>query len=233
MDKKVVKGIGAEKKAEKIAAKQAKKKRNKRILWGVIAFLLGIGLIGTSILWGLGAFDSNDYEKEEETADTAQAVSDAEAALAADPENISLMKDLGEAYLNNGQFEEALEQYLKVTEASPTDIDAWLNQAVAQSYTGDYEASRASFEKAIEVNPDYPVSYYYYGYYLGFGMGEYEEGIEQLQKYKEVAGEGADTSSVDSLIESMQAIIDNNEADASGEAAEEDAADAEQSEDAK
>lgn len=91
-------------------------------------------------------------------------VSDAEAALAANPKDLNARRILGRIYMrlvgdqrtrtNETYLRQALEQYTKIVEAKPDDTDAWVT--IGQIYKvqeKDSEAEKA-FQKALTIKPD-------------------------------------------------------------------------------
>ena len=64
----------------------------------------------------------------------------------------------------------------------------------------NYEDAEQAFHRAIELSPNYPTTYQWYGYLLSIQLGRAEEGLVQLRKAKE--------------LDPISAIINKNLADA-------------------
>ena len=60
--------------------------------------------------------------------------------------------NLGNLFLEEGRFQEAVTEYLKASELDPTFSDVYVNQASAQLSLGDYAAARASYERFLELH---------------------------------------------------------------------------------
>jgi tetratricopeptide (TPR) repeat protein len=61
--------------------------------------------------------------------------------------------------------------------AEPHASLAWVNAW----YDFDFAAAERGFERAIELNPRYPIAHYWFGYFLGL-TGRYEEGYTEFQR---------------------------------------------------
>jgi len=94
-----------------------------------------------------------------------EAVTDAEAALRADPKDLNARRVLGRIYMRimgdsqQGKIKEnilnkAIEQYAKITEESPKDIEAWLTLGRLYKVAQNSVDSERAFKKALEIDPD-------------------------------------------------------------------------------
>jgi tetratricopeptide (TPR) repeat protein len=79
-----------------------------------------------------------------------------ELALAADPTNTEIMLELGVAYFNSGEFEQAAAHWNRVVELDPSSVLAWYNLGFYHlaSSPPDVEQAKAAWQKVIELDPD-------------------------------------------------------------------------------
>jgi tetratricopeptide (TPR) repeat protein len=60
----------------------------------------------------------------------------------------------GNTYAQNGQFEEAIAEYLAVLEIEPDHVSAMTNLGVAYYNTGQLEEAIAQYKEALDIAPD-------------------------------------------------------------------------------
>ncbi len=71
------------------------------------------------------------------------------------------IKNAGDNYLKSNMFNEAIQQYIKALKIVPDLKSAIANLAVAYQKTGNYSKSILSFNKLLNLNPEYPGIIYY------------------------------------------------------------------------
>ena len=94
-----------------------------------------------------------------------QAVTDAEAALKDNPNDLNQRRILGRIYMrlvgdkqsgkiNEEMLRRATEQYAKIAELDPKDVDAWLTLGRLHKIAQNSVDSEKAFSKALEIEPD-------------------------------------------------------------------------------
>jgi tetratricopeptide (TPR) repeat protein len=94
----------------------------------------------------------------------ADAESDAEKALAKDPNDLGALRLLARIYtsqiggqnnrINQDMLKKAIEQYKKITVVAPKDVDAWVMLGRLEKAAQDNAEAERAFKKALEVDPD-------------------------------------------------------------------------------
>jgi tetratricopeptide (TPR) repeat protein len=89
---------------------------------------------------------------------------DAQAALAANPKDLSALRLLARIYtsqiggpqnrVNPDMLRNAIEQYKKITGIEPKDVDAWVMLGRLEKAAQDNAESEKAYKKALEVDPD-------------------------------------------------------------------------------
>jgi tetratricopeptide (TPR) repeat protein len=69
------------------------------------------------------------------------------------PNYTPALKDLAESYVKLKNFPEAIDQYKKVVELDPKDINARVHLAELYSWTGNYDRSVVTYRDALELDP--------------------------------------------------------------------------------
>ena len=99
--------------------------------------------------------------------------------------------NLGDALLQKGQVNEALEQFQKAVGIYSNYLEAHYNLGVALFQKGQMDEAVAQYQKALEINPDYADVYYNLGNAL-LQKGQSDEAVAQFQKALEINPNDAD-----------------------------------------
>lgn len=91
----------------------------------------------------------------------------------------------GDAFVNQGKYNEAIECYDKVLEIDPNHIIAWNNKGWALNELGRYSEAVACLDKALQLDPNLAVAWSNKGYALE-KLGKYTEAQECYDKAKEL-----------------------------------------------
>jgi cytochrome c-type biogenesis protein CcmH/NrfG len=74
--------------------------------------------------------------------------------LKSDPENASLLANIGNIYYDTQQYPTAIEYYQRVLKVQPADTGVRTDMATAYFYTGDADTAIAQFNKALSYEPN-------------------------------------------------------------------------------
>lgn len=94
-----------------------------------------------------------------------EAVEESEAALKRDPSNVNALRILGRVYLrllgdpqqrrvNEEMLGRAIEQYTRLSELRPEEVDVWVTLGRLQKLAQDSLASEEAYNRALELEPD-------------------------------------------------------------------------------
>lgn len=97
--------------------------------------------------------------------------------------NVDILYYMGNAYRNNGLYEEAVGVYTRILDANKDDAKAYAERAYSYQCLGDYEQSLSDYNSAIAGKPNR------YDYYFGKYQLLQEQG--ELAKAQEVLNEAA------------------------------------------
>lgn len=182
----------------------ARRKLQQKIVFGVLAAILTLGLLGSSITWTLNR--SNIPEATQEAPKTLTTEELAQKSQA-NPKDVDLLKELAAAYANDGQADKSIEAYERAVSLAPDRED--LKTGLAGSYVsaGQYDKAQKSLEDLIKNNPGNKDAHLYYGYVL-VGKKDFAGAVAQFEKYVSLAGENdPETARVKSLIETLKPLI--------------------------
>jgi tetratricopeptide (TPR) repeat protein len=105
------------------------------------------------------------------------------------PDLVEKALEQGTAFEAKGQLSEALAEYSRAIELSPSNTNAYYNRALVYQKQSNSQAAFADFEKIISLNPNYSEPYYYRGQiYDGRGqrdkaLADYTQAIENNINY--------------------------------------------------
>jgi tetratricopeptide (TPR) repeat protein len=92
-----------------------------------------------------------------------QAISFLEAGLKMNPDNLDLLKGYADALFYSEKQQEALENYNKVLEKNPKDVEVLINVISIHSNAKDYDKAFALSQKLIEADSTYKDGYFNMG----------------------------------------------------------------------
>merc|ERR1711879_734723 len=118
---------------------------------------------------------------EKERGDTAAYVKALETGIEAYPsDNNVLMVELINYYLNKDESGKALEYLTKAIEKDPTNHTFYFAQGALYDKLNDFENAKASYDKAVEIKPDYFDAYY------NLGALFFNKGADMLKAANEI-----------------------------------------------
>ena len=80
------------------------------------------------------------------------------------PQTAEDYKTRGFEYLNNGDYDSAIEEFTQAIKLNPDDADAYINRGIVCSDNGDYYWAIANFTQAIRLDPNDAETYYNRGF---------------------------------------------------------------------
>jgi len=80
--------------------------------------------------------------------------------VAAQPDDIALLSELGNAYLKAGRASEAVGVFEKITEMEPDASAAYCNLGNALVAAGNFDDAEEAYRKAVEIDPSEADSFY-------------------------------------------------------------------------
>ena len=95
--------------------------------------------------------------------------------------NAPLHYSLGNAYLNLGRYQDAVEAYKQAIKIKPDYADAHYYLGNAYDKLGRYQEAIEAFGQAIKIKPDYAEAHYNLG--LAYGkLGRYQDAVESYKQ---------------------------------------------------
>lgn len=117
----------------------------------VLVLLLAVTALGGFVLRGALMKDTTITR-------SGYAVSELEAKVKADPEDIESILSLGYAYQQDGQFQNALDEYDKVLERDPQNLAALYNKGAVLTELGETKKAEQAYWDTLKIAPDHALA---------------------------------------------------------------------------
>lgn len=115
------------------------------------------------------------------------------------PGNTQLLLELGDYYrLVDGNYSEALGYLNRCVEADPQNANCHYQAGRVQYLLEEFLAARESFQRAIDLDPEYGYPYYWYAD-ASYRLGQCAAAIPYIQTGQRIADETKDTILIDSI----------------------------------
>ena len=115
-----------------------------------------------------------------------KAAADYGKATELDPANADAYYEQGDAYVEMGEYDQAITDYSKAIELDPGHALAYFNRAYAYGDIGEYDKAITDYSKAIELDPSDAQAYYNRG--LDYqNKGEVPKAVSDLEKCIELS----------------------------------------------
>lgn len=133
-----------------------------------------------------------------------QAITEYQAVLELEADNVSAMTNLGVAYYSIGKLDEAIAQYEKALEIAPDDADIRSNLGAAFVQKGQLDEALEAYQKATELKPDLAEAYFGLGV-IYLQTSRTEEAIEAFESFQEYDS-GQDTIATEQAEQYLQQL---------------------------
>lgn len=114
--------------------------------------------------------------------------------------------NLGILQFLDGEYAGAIDSFSRCLQIDPRHFEAHYNLANLYAEVGNYTLAKLHYRVSIEVQPEFPNSYFNLGLVLALEK-DYREAVKSLIQYRELTGD-EDHKQVDSLIFALQQGID-------------------------
>jgi len=185
--------------------KSVKKNKFQKIVFITITVLISIGLVVP--LAGLFQKPVNSVPQGVPAVQSVQEqLAGLEARAKENPHDSNVLMDLAEAYHRLGKPDQAIKTYEQVLALDPGNIKARYEMAVIYYYSSKYEQAVAQLNEIIKKDPENKEAHLLYGFVLGTGKKDYAAGIQELEKFIDLAKEGQDVEKARQVIEEWKGL---------------------------
>lgn len=114
--------------------------------------------------------------------DSAQAENLLLKALELEPDNISVLSNLGYGYMTRKDYSKAIETYLKVADLAPHLPDTFFNLGYVYAVTENYEKAKQMYRRVVELAPTFTDEALFNLAVINDKLGEHKQCIENLER---------------------------------------------------
>lgn len=125
-------------------------------------------------------------------------------ALARDPKNLEAWIRLGNASMDGGRFQEAIEAYQKALELDPKNVDVRVDMGTCYRNTGKPDIAVKEYRKAIELNPNHLNAHKNMGIVLAYDLGDKAQAIKELEKAIQLAPNAPDAGQLQQEVQRLK-----------------------------
>lgn len=115
-----------------------------------------------------------------------EAIAEADAAIALDPEYGGAYNSRGNIHGMRGQTEQAVADYSKAITLNPQDAEAHHSRGAMRVLAEEYDQALADFTRAIELNPQYSMSYFGRGIVYANDKRDYDQALADFARALEL-----------------------------------------------
>ncbi len=177
-----------------------KRKKRQKIVFIVLTVFLSIGLLGSSVVWLGGDYFSPPPESAP-VSSPEETIGELEARVKENPEDAQALAELARAYFDAGRLSESRQAYEKAVALKPDDGTLRLELAMTCFLLSDYDQAVKNLEEELRRRPENKEARYLYGQVLAVGKKDYRRGIQELEKFIELAKTGDDVARARQMIE--------------------------------
>jgi serine/threonine protein kinase/Tfp pilus assembly protein PilF len=114
--------------------------------------------------------------------DSAQGEKLLSKALELDPDNISVLSNLGFVYMTRKDYSKAIETYLKVADLAPHLPDTFFNLGYVYAVTENYEKAKQMYGRVVELAPTFTDEALFNLAVINEKLGEHKQCIKNLER---------------------------------------------------
>lgn len=140
----------------------------------IVGILAGVVILG-GIAWGQGRLGGGQATTPPPAPDTGvmsaaqQQLAQLEAIVAREPGNADALFQLGEIYIQAGQWDKTITYFTRFLELQPDSAHAYADIGIAHLNLGRFPQAEAALLKALELDSGYTEAHYSLGFLYAFG----------------------------------------------------------------
>ncbi len=127
-------------------------------------------------------------EESTPSADTGSRVAGLEKMLAAEPNNVQTIVQLGNEYFDAGQYQKAVDMYQKALKLAPRNADVLTDMGAAFRKLHQTKESVAAFRQALEVDPNHALALFNLGLVLRDDVKDDAAALKVWEEFLQKAG---------------------------------------------
>lgn len=140
-------------------------------------------------------------------ADLSKHIDALKAILKDDPKNLKALVELGDAYFDSNQVENAIGAYAKALELEPKNPDVRTDLGIMFRKKGEFDRAIAEFKRAAQDDPRHVNSRYNLGIVLLHDKGDLKGAVQAWEDFLKVEPSGPRADNIRDRIVKMKEMI--------------------------
>ncbi len=136
-----------------------------------------------------------------------QKIEELQAILKNNPQNLQALIELGNAYFDTNQIDQAIEVYTRALKIDPQNADVRTDLGIMYRHKGDFERAIAEFQRAAQDDPNHINSRYNLGIVLLHDKGDLKGALAAWEDFLRLAPSGPRADNIRLQIEKLKAMI--------------------------
>ncbi len=124
--------------------------------------------------------------------------------VAANPQNVQAVTQLGNEYFDAGNHEKAVEVYQRALQIEPRNPDVLTDMGVSYRKLGKISDAVGAFRKAAEIEPDHPIALFNLGLVLRDDLKDYSEALKAWEAFLRKSGDSPHAVMVRPWVKQLQ-----------------------------
>ena len=120
------------------------------------------------------------------------------------PKNANAWITYGNALMDTGRYNEAVEAYGKALALDPKNVDVRVDMGTCLKNSGRPQQAVEEYKKAIKQNPNHAYAHRNMGVVLSFDIHDKQGGIREFEKYLELSPNAADAAEIRQRIQELK-----------------------------
>ncbi len=136
-----------------------------------------------------------------------QRIEELKVILKNNPRDLQTLIELGNAYFDTNQFDQAIEVYSQALKIDPLNADVRTDLGIMYRRKGDFERAIAEFQQAAQDDPRHVNSRYNLGIVLLHDKGDLKGALAAWEDYLRLEPSGPRADNIRLQIEKLKAMI--------------------------
>ena len=121
-----------------------------------------------------------------------------------DPDNVTIWISLGNLFMDNARYLEAINAYEKALTLTPENVDVRVDLGTCYRRVGQYDKAAGAFRKAITIDSRHPFAHRNLGVVLAFDLHDNTQAIKEFEEYLILSPDTPDSSQIRQIVSKLK-----------------------------
>ena len=125
-------------------------------------------------------------------------------AATRDPNNASIWINLGNVFMDNARYLDAIGAYEKALALTPDNVDVRVDMGTCYRRVGQFDGAAEEFRKAITIDPRHPLAHRNLGVVLAYDLHDNTQAIKEFEEYLRLSPDAPDSDKIRQLVSKLK-----------------------------